>query len=280
MRYLRRLMATTAATVALTLAAWPAYGAPVADAPVPLIVGHRGTTVGAPENTVAAFRFARAAGVDVLELDVRWTKNRTMIVMHDETLDRTTNCYGAVAQKTSLQVRGCDAGSYAGLRWAREKIPTFATALGYARDSGLQVNVEAKVPTGQRLSETDAEDFVAKLAAYGVTDRTVVSSFSASSLARIRAAGDAAGLASLRYALISSTSGGLSVTAVRSAGTVYLPSYRSVTAARVAEYRAAGIAVWVYGVTSSTDLTKASKLGADALVVDDPRTAVARLRSS
>lgn len=272
-RVLTRAAVTLAAALVVTLTALPAYAAPT-----PLVVGHRGATIGAPENTMAAFRFAQAAGVDVIELDVRWTKENTMVVMHDESLDRTTNCYGNVQQRLYVQLRRCDAGSYLGRQWARETIPTLASTLRYARSAGLQVNVEAKIPSGTQLGVTQATAFVGAIAREGMTGRTVVSSFSARGLGTIRKAGDAAGMVSLRYSLISSSTGGLPVTTVRAAGTVYLPSYTSVTANRVAEYRAAGVAVWVWGVRTPEDLTRASKLGADALIVEDPRTALASLR--
>jgi len=72
-----------------------------------LSVGHRGTIIWRPENTIAAFKAAIAMGADAVEMDVRKTKDGKLILMHDATLDRTTNCSGQISQKTWDEIKNC-----------------------------------------------------------------------------------------------------------------------------------------------------------------------------
>lgn len=76
----------------------------------PLIIGHRGASAHAPENTLAAFKLAMEQGADGIELDVKRCASGEVVVMHDETVDRTTNGRGAVHQLTLAQLRALDAG--------------------------------------------------------------------------------------------------------------------------------------------------------------------------
>ena len=77
----------------------------------PLIIAHRGAAGEAPENTLAAFRLALAQGCDGFELDVHLSKDGHIVVIHDETLERTTNGKGYVKEMTLAQLQQVDAGS-------------------------------------------------------------------------------------------------------------------------------------------------------------------------
>ncbi len=89
----------------------PVTGLPTGDDPTPrpLVLAHRGGSLEAPENTLVAFRHAAAAGADWFELDVQASADGVPIVIHDATLDRTTNCTGLVADSTLAQLRSCNA---------------------------------------------------------------------------------------------------------------------------------------------------------------------------
>jgi glycerophosphoryl diester phosphodiesterase len=78
---------------------------------VTIIVAHRGASAQAPENTMEAFRLGIEAGADAIELDVHLTADRQLAVIHDETLDRTTDRTGAVAELTMDEIREADAGA-------------------------------------------------------------------------------------------------------------------------------------------------------------------------
>src|SRR2546423_13072452 len=90
-----------------------------------IVIAHRGANKFAPENTLAAFRKAIELGCDYVELDVRRTRDGALILMHDRTVDRTTNGTGQVSELTLSQIRSLDAGSKAGAQWKGERVPTF-----------------------------------------------------------------------------------------------------------------------------------------------------------
>src|SRR5215207_391837 len=82
--------------------------APAPAEPKRLIAGHRGTTVGADENTLSAMNYAHRAGADILEADVRLTSDKKMVIIHDRRLDRTTDCNGLVSSKSLAAIKACE----------------------------------------------------------------------------------------------------------------------------------------------------------------------------
>jgi len=93
------------------------------------VCAHRGASGSHPENTVAAFVAAAELEVERVEFDVRRTADGALVIMHDPTVDRTTNGSGAVWTLTLSQVRDLDAGSHQGPQFAGERVPTLAEAL-------------------------------------------------------------------------------------------------------------------------------------------------------
>src|SRR3970040_2158507 len=93
---------------------------------IPLILGHRGASAYAPENTLAAFRRALELGADGFELDVTLSADGVPVVIHDDTVDRTTDGSGPVANLTLAQLKQLPAGFRArfGTEFAGERIPT------------------------------------------------------------------------------------------------------------------------------------------------------------
>ena len=102
-----------------------------------VVVGHRGTVKFAPENTVAAFKKAIELGADLIEIDVRETKDGHLVILHDASVDRTTNGSGPVAEMTLNQVKALDAGSWFAPEFAGEKIPTLEEALETMKGKAL-----------------------------------------------------------------------------------------------------------------------------------------------
>ena len=92
-------------------------------------VGHRGSKKFAPENTLAAHEAAFALGARAIEFDVRCTKDGHFVLMHDATVNRTTNGFGRVKKMTLEQIKSLDAGSWKGQEFAGEKVPTLREAL-------------------------------------------------------------------------------------------------------------------------------------------------------
>ena len=93
------------------------------------ICAHRGASRSHPENTLAAFREAIRLGAHQIELDVRLSSDGQLVLMHDATVDRTTDGHGRVADLTLAEIKRLDAGSWKGAKFAGEKVPTLAEAL-------------------------------------------------------------------------------------------------------------------------------------------------------
>lgn len=109
-----------------------------------MVVAHRGLSAGFPENTLAAFRNAIAGGVDALELDLRRTADGEIVVLHDETVDRTTDGRGPLSRFTLREVKALDAGRHAGDRFAGERVPTYQDVLDLTRASGVGLLLDIK----------------------------------------------------------------------------------------------------------------------------------------
>lgn len=131
-----------------------AVAAPAAEAIE--IHAHRGGTLEhgvpvTPENSLAAFRHAaEELGADVVELDAKVTRDGVPVVMHDATLDRTTDCWGEVRDRTAAEVRACRIDVLGTddravpFPESEETVPTLAEVLAWARDEGVRLNVEIK----------------------------------------------------------------------------------------------------------------------------------------
>ena len=94
------------------------------DFPKPIIIAHRGASAHAPENTLAAFELAAQQGADAIELDAKLSADGHAIVIHDETVDRTTDGHGRATKMTLAALRELDAGGFFSERFRGERIPT------------------------------------------------------------------------------------------------------------------------------------------------------------
>lgn len=103
-----------------------------------LNVAHRGASAYEPENTLRAFKRAMELGADMSELDVHLSKDGELIVMHNETVDRTTNGHGAIKDMSSGQIRSLDAGQ-------GERVPTLQEVIDLVRGrNGLYIELKAE----------------------------------------------------------------------------------------------------------------------------------------
>src|SRR6185295_13170166 len=93
--------------------------------PYPRVVAHRGGGTLAPENTLGAIRHGASLGFRGVEFDVMLTGDSTAVLIHDETLERTTTGRGGVASLTYEAIGGFDAGAWLAERWRGERVPTF-----------------------------------------------------------------------------------------------------------------------------------------------------------
>lgn len=119
----------------------------------PRVIGHRGAVGHAPENTLAGIRKAAELGATWVEFDVALTKDDVPVLMHDDTVDRTTDGSGDLADMTLQSVRKLDAGRWFSDAFAGERVPTLTETIHLLDTLGLGANVEIK-PTPGRATET------------------------------------------------------------------------------------------------------------------------------
>lgn len=120
----------------------------------PPIIAHRGAGSDAPENTLAAIKSAQAQGAKWIELDIKITYDGVPILMHDDTLDRTTNGTGLVAEKTWEDLRKLDAGVKFGPRFAGETVPSLESVIKLILELDMSLVAELKPCPGRAKATT------------------------------------------------------------------------------------------------------------------------------
>jgi glycerophosphoryl diester phosphodiesterase len=224
--------------------------------PHPLIFGHRGASAEAPENTMRAFRLALAQGADGVELDVQRSADGVPVVIHDPTLERTTDGEGPVSART--------AAALAGVRSRGEPVPTLDEVARWAAEAGAWVNVEIKDPAA-----TDAAVRVCRDA--GIADRTVFSSFDAGTVRRV---GEVAPDAT-RYFLTERWDGEV-LAVVREIGAMGVClERRAATPAALASLAAEALPAVVWTVDDPAEVRRLLEAGVRAVISNVPALAVA-----
>lgn len=134
------------------------------------IVCHRGARFDAPENTFSSAQKAIDLGGSIIELDIRQSSDGVLYVMHDETVDRTTNGSGAIADMTSAQIDALDAGSWHDATFAGERVPRLEAFLGmFADRAGFYLEVK----------KADCSDIAKVVRKLGIAERCFTFSFDA-----------------------------------------------------------------------------------------------------
>ena len=132
------------------------------------IVAHRGSSADRPENTLASIERAIQAGATAIEVDVRTTKDGQLVILHDATLDRTTNGSGLLVDKTLEEVQHLDAGSWFDAKYRDQRVPTLRAVLALCAN---QANVLLDL---KQSGESFAKRVAAEIREHGSTSRTIV----------------------------------------------------------------------------------------------------------
>lgn len=146
------------------------------------IIGHRGASGHAPENTLASFKKALALGATFIETDLQLSRDARFVAIHDETVERTTNGQGRVHDQTLAELRRLDAGSWFGSEYAGERIPTLEEILEFSKKNDAVFYLELK-PSGSWGGE---HALIGALRESGEVARAVVISFDPTVLASLR----------------------------------------------------------------------------------------------
>ncbi|PRX49267.1 glycerophosphoryl diester phosphodiesterase [Prauserella shujinwangii] len=232
------------------------------DGALPLTVAHRGYSSAAPENTLAAVAAGIRARSEYVEIDAHTTADGVPVVMHDSTVDRTTNGTGAVSALTADHVTGLDAGSWFSPAFAGQRVPTLGAVLDLVKDSGSTLLLEVKGP------ETRAETggIVAEVLERGMAEQVLLQSFDEQVLRHARELAPEIPRGLLRSALDANP-----VATARSLGVVaYNPSANALLGRPgvVADLNEAGIAVMPYTVDDAARWQRLTELGVDAVITN------------
>ncbi|MGW0433120.1 glycerophosphodiester phosphodiesterase [Micromonospora sp. NPDC003197] len=233
------------------------------DSPL-TVIAHRGASSAAPENTLIAQDVARRGGANWIETDVQPSKDGVPFILHDSTVDRTTNGTGAIRTLTSTQLKALDAGSWFAPYYAGVRLPTLAEQLADLRDRGGNMFLEIK--SGHTKAEVS--QIVSVIRQQSMTERVLVQSFDVDALRYARELAP-----ELPLGLIRST---LDADPVATATELGLAAYNPSNAALltkpaiIADLHRAGVAMMVWTVDTAGSWQQLEQLGVDGIVTNRP----------
>lgn len=223
------------------------------------ITGHRGAAELAPENTIAAFRTAIGHGVDAVEFDVRATADDELVVIHDDSVDRTTDGTGRVDDMDLAELRALDAGD-------GHSVPTLAEVLDFLADEDLDLRIELKERgLGERVVDA--------VTGRGIEARTTITSFDHEALEEVAGAPPRVG-----FIAPEPTIEALEVVDRLGAAALFV-NIDAVDASDVEEAASRGIELGVWTVNDPDDVDRAVSLGVDSITTDRPDMVARRVQS-
>lgn len=230
--------------------------------PFPLIIAHRGASADAPENTMAAFALAAEQGAHGVEFDVRLSADGNIVIMHDETVDRTTNGRGRVSKMSAGALRELDAGEGQPVPMLDEVFEAFGPSMLY--------NVELKEfgLWGKGLEEAVAD----RIDAYHLHNQVVVSSFNPLAVRRARRRLSATTMTGLVW-----MKGPRMLRQLLAPAQADHPHYPLVNETYMAWARERGLRVHTWTVDDAEDARRLADLGVHALLTNRPREISAAL---
>jgi glycerophosphoryl diester phosphodiesterase len=254
-----------------------------------LVNAHRGASGYAPENTFAAFDLARQVGADGVETDVRLTRDGALVLLHDATLDRTTDGSGPIGRRAWAEVERLDAGRWFGPEFAGQRVPRLDAFLDrylgpvtqpLAQSPPLSsprgwesVQGEGRPPDVFRLclevkTPRVVEPLVRLLRERGLAahEDLEVTSFSRAVVREARETLPKLAVGQITYFFFSA----IIDRAARDGASHVWPRASALTVDRVARAHALGLGVWAWGIRDRSLLRRATEAGVDALVLDYP----------
>jgi glycerophosphoryl diester phosphodiesterase len=234
-----------------------------------MVIAHRGASSYAPENTLAAFDLALQMRVRHIELDVALTSDSHTVVIHDDKLDRTTNGCGLVTSDTLAALRELDAGSWFGVQFAGERIPTFDEVLArYKGRVHIHTEIKGKSPS---LSQR-AADLIRQ---HGMERQVTVTSFQSARLEEMRACAPELPMGWLVREVNDSI-----IAQAHAIGVTQLcPRADTVTPELIHRLHAEGFVARAWGVTTEELMQSVVHAGADGMTVNFPDKLIAYLES-
>jgi glycerophosphoryl diester phosphodiesterase len=232
--------------------------------PYPRIIAHRGGGLLAPENTLAALRYAANLGFAGVEFDVKLTADDVPVLFHDDTLERTTDGSGLVADTRFDIITQFDAGGWFANEYAGEPVPAFAAASALCKEAGVWANVEIKPCPGREHATGRIVARMAKLLWSGAPLPPLLASFSADALDAAMA--EAPGLP--RALLCNTIPADWEQTLDRLQCIALHVAFDQLTKEAVTAVQATERGVLAYTVNDSVEALRLIEMGVDALITD------------
>jgi glycerophosphoryl diester phosphodiesterase len=229
------------------------------------VIGHRGCAAHAPENTLAGLRAAAARGVTWVEIDVCVLGDGTPVIIHDATVDRTTNGRGTLAELDWPRVERLDAGAWFGPQFAGERVPRLDQALHEIARLGLGLNLELKVHGGDGGRLVDAVTPVLRAAKLPHA-QLLMSSFDHGALAAFHAAMPETAIGVLHGEIRP----GWRTTAQALDAVAVIADWRKLTERAAREVAADGRDLHVYTPNLPSQVYALWRWGLDGVITDDP----------
>ncbi len=230
----------------------------------PSIYAHRGASGLYPENTMAAFRAALRQGADGIELDVQLTRDEQVVVLHDHTLERTTNGTGFVQNRTYAELCRLEAGNGLHPRFRHARIPLLRDVLAFVRPTRLHVLVELKnflVPQPHL-----EEKVLALIDGFGLMNRVVISSFNFNSLLLVKKLEPHVTTALLYVGHLERP---WEVARQFRADQLHVPK-EEITPSLVEEAHRCGYPVFAWTINGRRTMLRMAQMGVDALITNYP----------
>ena len=230
---------------------------------VTMNIAHRGASALAPENTMTSFERAVELGADAIELDLHLSRDGELVVIHDDTLDRTTNGHGPVNERSLEELKRLDAGRWFGEEFAGERVPTLAEVL--ERFAG-KVPLALEVKAGSAFFPGIEEEVVSALRRHSAIEQAAVASFDHYALQRLKEIEPTLRTAAL---LVGRP---VSVSAIAGPGRAEAMALEAslVTKTEVEACRAAGLQLVVWVVNEPALMRHFIGLGVDGIITDRP----------
>ena len=231
------------------------------DLPV-AVIGHRGDSQNAPENTLAAFALALDHDADMLEFDVHETADGDVVVIHDDKVDRTTNGHGEVHKLETDALRELSAGAWFADRYSEERVPLLDEVLDLCRGRAVPL-IEVKVK--RRRAPKIGVKIVDALIRHGMQESAVVI---CKELDRVREIHDASPTTPLSYLTFTKRQalGAAKVRGIRGIDCYW----KSLSLSLIAELRHAATFLTPWTVNRPRDMDKLLLLGCESIITDSP----------
>ncbi|NOU94818.1 glycerophosphodiester phosphodiesterase [Paenibacillus sp. LMG 31456] len=228
-----------------------------------LVIAHRGAKGEAPENTLGAFRLGLEQGCDAIELDIHLTKDDEIIVIHDSTLDRTTDMTGSIYDMTLEEIKKADAGRWFNEKYEGERIPTLEEVFDLV-PADVMINVEIKHSTQGILEPLLLELMKRKDRMHNV----VVSAFDYRNLLCLKQLAPETKVG-LLYDVNNGSNSAL-IDSFEAAVYSLHPNYKGIDKEKVSDAIALGLQVYPWTINDESDMAQAIDYGVSGIITDYP----------